>query len=95
MQRKAPRRRRIRSVRVDQLLPGDVLWSDATMRELMVIAVAQLRVRADGNVYDEHDIDDEGDEEMTTAYAISVRSRAGDVQRLGAYAPHAKVQVLR
>lgn len=98
-----PRRAKLRTVAADLIVPGDLLWSSATDRPLRVLAAARTPVKANGNLYSEDeladgaDVDDAlaGDAPTTIAIVLSVQGPAGDIQRLGAYAPRARLQVLR
>ena len=99
--RKPHGRRRLRAVAAGTVRPGDRLWSSATMRELVVIAATRVRVKADGNLYDEGELEpadaiaDAADQATAVAIVLRVLGPGGDFQTLGAYAPHARLQVLR
>lgn len=71
---------------------GDVLWSDASMRDLRVIGVERELVRADGNLYADPE---EPGVELTEGVVLTViDERSGETQRLGAFAPHARLQTV-
>lgn len=96
-------RKRLRAVPAELVVPGDILWSSATERPLFVIAASREQVDPEGNLmYREQELGDPADDEprkpppaKVPAIVFSVRGPAGDIQRLGAYAPATKVQVLR
>jgi hypothetical protein len=87
------RPRRLRAVRADEVRAGDVLWSDASNRRLVVVAASREQLRADGNIY----ADPEEPYDGPTAEAIVllvIDEKRGELQRLGGYAPRARLQVV-
>jgi hypothetical protein len=87
------RPRRLRAVRADEIRPGMVLWSDATARRLLVVAASREQLRADGNLY----ADPEEPYAGPTAEAIVLMvmdEKTYETQRLGGYAPRARLQVV-
>jgi hypothetical protein len=97
-------RKRLRAVPAELVVPGDILWSSATERPLFVIAAVRELVDPTGNLmYREQELGDPDDENeprrppaaKVPAIIFSVRGPAGDMQRLGAFAPQTRVQVLR
>jgi hypothetical protein len=99
-----PKRRRLRAVPAELIVPGDTLWSSATERPLFVIACAREMVDPEANLmHYERDLGDPAEDDeprkppatKVPAIIFSVRGPAGDIQRLGAFAPSTRVQVLR
>jgi hypothetical protein len=90
-------------VPAELVVPGDTLWSSATERPLFVIACIREMVDPKANLMGERDLGDPADENeprkpaaaKVPAIILSVRGPAGDLQRLGAFAPSTRVQVLR
>lgn len=93
MSRVKRRARRLLAVAAGDVRPGDVLWSDATHRELRVLAAHRELVRADGNLYDDPE---EPGVPQTEAVVLTVMDeQTRETQRLGAFAPRARLQVVR
>jgi hypothetical protein len=98
------RRGKLRAVPAELVRPGDILWSSATERPLFVIAAVRELVDPCGDLmYHERELGDPADDDeprkpapaKVPAIIFSVRGPVGDIQRLGAFAPATKVQVLR
>lgn len=92
--RRRPPGRRLLAVRADEIRVGDLLWSDATMRELRVVAVSHELVRADGNLYADPE-DPSAPRTMGVVLVVVDELTRRETQRLGAFAPRARVQVVR
>lgn len=88
------RRRRLLALPAGEIRPGDLLWSDASKRELRVVAVHRELVRADGNLYADPE---EPGVALTEAVVLAVVDELTkrETQRLGAFAPRARLQVVR
>ena len=87
-------RRRLRAVRAADVRPGDTLWSSATERPLRVFARSAIPVDPDGNLYADPEEPGPG-EPAAIAIVLAVLNPDGSTQRLGAFAPRARLQVLR
>lgn len=87
------RARRLRAIRADAIRAGDLLWSVASGRALRVVAAHRELVRADGNLY--ADPEDPAAERTIAIVLTVIDERTRETQRLGAYAPRARLNVLR
>jgi hypothetical protein len=88
-----PQGRRILAVPAGDVRPGDVLYSSELCRDLPVVAVRMESVRADGNIMADPD---DPDVERTLAVVLTVLDNAdAKLYDLGAFAPRARVQVVR
>lgn len=85
--------KRLAAVPAGEIRVGDVLWSSASMRELRVIASHRELVRADGNLY--ADPEDPSVPRVEAIVLTVLDERTRETQRLGAFAPRARLQVVR
>jgi hypothetical protein len=93
VKRTKARARRLLAVRADEVRAGDVLWSSATERELRVVSTHRELVRADGNLY--ADPEDPSSPQTEAIVVLVMDETTRQTQRLGAYAPRARLQVVR
>lgn len=85
--------RRLLAIAAGEVQPGELLWSSATERELRVVSVHRELVRADGNLYADPEEPDVPQTEGIVVLVMDETTR--ETQRLGAFAPRTRLQVVR
>ncbi len=88
------RARRLLAIAAGDVRPGDVLWSHASMCELRVISTHRELVRADGNLLTDPE-DPSGSSRAEAVVLVVMDELSRTTQRLGGYAPRARLQVVR